>query len=72
MPKTRSNVLDGSIPASLVHIINTYQSKESHLLMRGVARAWGAGIAESGWGVGWKRDRELFCELVAIHFYVNI
>ena len=38
----------------------------------GVARGWGAGMAESGWGVGWKRDRELFCELVAIHFYVNI
>ena len=40
--------------------------------MRGVPPGWGAGIAESGWGVGWKRDRELFCELVAIHFYVNI
>ena len=50
--ETGSDALDSSIPAFLVHIGNTYQCKESHLLMRGVARAWGAGIAENGW---WRR-----------------
>jgi hypothetical protein len=49
--ETRSNALDSPIPALIVHINNTCQCKESHLLMRGVARAWGAGIAENGWWV---------------------
>jgi hypothetical protein len=48
----RSYALDSSIPALLVHIGNTYQSKESHLVKRGVPRGWGAGMAESGGSVG--------------------
>jgi hypothetical protein len=39
--KTRSNALDSAIPALPVHISNTYQYQESHLVKWGVPRGWG-------------------------------
>jgi len=46
----RSYALDSSIPALLVHIGNTYQSKESHLVKRGVLPGWGAGMPKMDGG----------------------
>ena len=40
--KTRSNALDSAIPALPVHISNTYQYQESHLVKWGVPRGWAA------------------------------
>ena len=50
--ENRSYAIDSSIPASLVHISNTYPmlgvpSSEAG----GVPRGWGTDMAESGWWV---------------------
>ena len=37
-------------------------------MKRGVPRGWGAGLAESGWWIGWKRDA---LNLVQIRLKMN-